>query len=40
MPIKAPVEVIRKGAFAGTYFRDILMLLESGTERHGKNWIS
>ena len=38
---KTPVEVIRDGAFGGTYFRDIiLVLLESGTKNHGKKSIS
>ena len=33
---KTPVEVIREGAFGGTYFRDIY----SNVEGHGKNLIS
>ena len=39
---KTLVEIIKKGAFGGTYFRDIfiLMLLENGTKSHGKNLIS
>ena len=38
---KAPVEVIKEGAFGGTYLETfILVLLESATENHGKNLIS
>ena len=37
---KLPVEVIKEGALGGTYFRDILVLLESGTKSHGKNSIN
>ena len=37
---KTPVEVIREGAFGGTYFRDILVLMKSGTKIHGKNSIN
>ena len=33
---KTPVEVIREGAFGGTYFRDIY----SNVEGNGKNLIS
>ena len=33
---KTPVEVIREGAFGGTYFRDIY----SNAEGHGKNLIT
>ena len=38
---KMPIEVIKEGAFGGTYFRDIysLVLMKSGTERHGNNLI-
>ena len=36
---KTPIEVIRKGAFGGTYFRDVLALMGSGTKNHGKNSI-
>ena len=38
---KMPIEVIKEGAFGRTYFRDIysLVLMKSGTERHGKNLI-
>ena len=38
---KTPVEVIRAGAFEGTCFRGIiLMLMISGRKSHGKNLIS
>ena len=38
---KTPGEVIREGAFGGTYFRDIyLMLMTSGSKIHWKNLIS
>ena len=39
---KRPVEVIREGAFGGTYFTEtfILVLLASGTKDHRKNLIS
>ena len=38
---KTPVEVIRAGAFGGTYFRNIyIVFLEKGTKNHGKNSIS
>ena len=37
---KTPVDVIKEGAFGGTYFRFILVLLESGTKSLGKNQIS
>ena len=39
---KTPVEVIREGAFGGTYFTEIfiLVLLASGTKDHRKNLIS
>ena len=37
---KTPVEVISEGAFGGTYFRDILVLMKSGTKIHGKNSIN
>ena len=37
---KTPVEIIREGAFGGTYFREfILVLMGSGTKSHGKNSI-
>ena len=40
-PNKKPIGVIKEGAFGGTYFREfVLVLMESGTERHGKNLIS
>ena len=38
---KTPAEVIKKGAFGGTYFRDIyLVLMVNGTKHHGKNLMS
>ena len=38
---KTPIEVIREGAFGGTYFGTfILVLMENGTKIHGKNLIS
>ena len=38
---KTPVEIIKEGAFEGTYFRDIiLVLMVNGIESHGKNLIS
>ena len=37
---KMPVEVVREGAFGGTYFRDIQMLVKNGTKIHEKNLIS
>ena len=38
---KTPVEVIKEGAFGGTYSKTfILVLMESGTKSHGKNLIS
>ena len=38
---KTPVEVIKEGAFGGTYFETfILVLMVSGTKNHGKNLIS
>ena len=39
---KTPIEVIKEGAFGGTYFIKtfILVLMERGTESHGKNLIS
>ena len=36
-PNKKPIQVIKEVAFGGTYFRDILVLMGSGTESHGKN---
>ena len=37
-PNKTPFEVIREGAFGGTYFRDIYSVsMENGTKVHGKN---
>ena len=38
---KTPVEIIKKGAFGGTYFRDIHSGINSnGIENHGKNLMS
>ena len=38
---KTPIEVIKKGAFEKTYFREfILVLMESGTESHSKPFFS
>ena len=38
---KTPIEVIKEGAFGGTYFRDIyLVLMVNGTEERGKNLMS
>ena len=39
---KTPIEVIKEGAFGVTYFIEtfILVLMERGTESHGKNLIS
>ena len=40
-PNKKPVEIIKKGAFGSTYFRDIYSgLMGSGTGNFGKNSIS
>ena len=40
-PNKTPVEIIKEGAFGGTYFRNIyLILMRSGTKIHGKKLIS
>ena len=40
-PNKTPIEVIKEGAFGGTYFREIiLVLIRSGTKIHGKNLFS
>ena len=37
-PNKTPIQIIKDGAFGGTYFRDvILMLIKNGIEIHGKN---
>ena len=37
-PNKTPIEIIKKGAFGGTYFRDIyLSIMRNGTKIHGKN---
>ena len=37
---KMPIEIIKEGAFGGTYFRDIQMLVKNGTKVHEKNLIS
>ena len=38
---KTPTEVIREGAFGGTYFRDIYSgVTGNGTKSHGSNLIS
>ena len=39
-PNKTPIEIIKEGAFGGTYFRDIQMLVKNGTKIHEKNLIS
>ena len=41
-PNKTPIEVIREGAFGGTYFRGIFIqvLMKNGTKNRGKNLIS
>ena len=37
-PNKTPIEIIKKGAFGGTYFREfILVLIKNGTKIHPKN---
>ena len=37
-PNKTPIEMIKEGAFGGTYFREfILILIENGIKIHGKN---
>ena len=36
-PNKTPIEIIKEGAFGVSYFRDILVLMRSGTKVHGKN---
>ena len=38
---KTPVEVIKEGAFGGTFLEAFfLVLMGSGTKNHGKNLIS
>ena len=38
---RTPVEVIKKGTFGGTYFRDIYICVSvNGTESHEKNLMS
>ena len=40
-PNKTPIEVIKEGAFGGTYFRDIYSgINKNGTKIHGKNLFS
>ena len=40
-PNKTPMEIMKEGAFGGTYFRDLYSdineLMRSGTKTHGKN---
>ena len=37
-PNKTPVDIIKEGAFGGTYFRDIYpILMKNATKIHGKN---
>ena len=37
-PDKTPTEIINEGAFGGTYFRDVyLILIKNGIKIHGKN---
>ena len=37
-PNKTPIEIIKEGAFGGTYFRDIYSkLIKNGKKIHGKN---
>ena len=39
-PNKTPIEVIREGAFGGTYLETFtLVLMKNGTKIHGKNLI-
>ena len=37
---KTHIEVIKEGAFGGTYFRDILMLMVNGIENRGESLMS
>ena len=38
---KTPVEIIKKGAFGGTYFREfMLVLMMNSIESHGNNLMS
>ena len=40
-PNKTSIQILKEGAFGGTYFRAIiLVLMENGTKIHGKNLIS
>ena len=40
-PNKTAIEVIKEGAFGGTYFRDIYSgINKNGTKIHGKNLFS
>ena len=36
-PSKTPIEIIKEGAFGGTYFRDIYSNIKNGAKIHGKN---
>ena len=36
-PNKASIEIIKDGAFGGSYFRDILILIKKGIKIDGKN---
>ena len=37
-PNKTPIQIIKEGAFGGTYFREfILILIKNGIKIHGKN---
>ena len=37
-PNKTPIEIVKEGAYGGTYFRYIyLNLMKNGTKIHGKN---
>ena len=38
-PNKTPIEIIKEGAFGGTYFRDIYSNInKNDTKVHGKNF--
>ena len=40
-PNKTPIEIIKEGAFGGTYFKTfMLVLMTNGTKIHGKNLFS
>ena len=36
-PNKTPIKIMKEGAFGGTYFGNILVLIKNGTKIHGKN---